>query len=390
MKQQWNAAKQVIRQLEQAGFEAVFVGGAVRDLLLARPVHDIDVATSAMPEEVKTIFAKTVDIGIEHGTVLVLDAGEPVEVTTYRTEGEYADHRRPDDVIFVRSLAEDLKRRDFTMNAIAMDANEQLIDLYNGQQDITKKIIRAVGNPLERFAEDALRMLRAVRFSAQLGFTIEQVTLEAIKEHAQEITFVARERIAAEFEKIWVSGSVKNGIDALVATNLADYLPGNITKHQEKWTSFQTKQAVVGWAYLSFVHNDWQEIVQGYRLSNKQKLFIQQVLAAYDKLQIGWQPLNYFEYDLEVLETAYDFVWWQGNRLPFPKEQIRVTKANLPIQTKQQLAANGHDFIQWNEGKRGPWLKVVIDQAIEAVLSGKLQNDNQHIKDWFINEFEEI
>ena len=205
MKRQWQAAKQVIRQLEEAGFEAVFVGGAVRDALLGRPGNDVDVATSAVPGEVKAVFSKTIDIGIEHGTVLVLDAEEPIEVTTYRTDGEYADHRRPDGVVFVRSLEEDLKRRDFTMNAIAMDADERIIDLYGGQQDIQQKIIRAVGNPSERFAEDALRMLRAVRFSAQLGFTIEQATLAAVKEHAAEISFVARERIAAELEKIWIS-----------------------------------------------------------------------------------------------------------------------------------------------------------------------------------------
>ena len=386
MKQHWNAAKQVIRQLEQAGFEAVFVGGAVRDFLLSRPVNDVDVATSAMPDEVKTVFTKTVDIGIEHGTVLVLDKGEPIEVTTYRTDGEYADHRRPDGVTFVRSLEEDLKRRDFTMNAIAMDANERIIDLYGGQQDIAQKTIRAVGNPSARFSEDALRMLRAVRFSAQLGFMIEQATLEAIKEHAQEISFVAIERIAAEFEKMLISPSVKRGIDALVATNLVDYLPGNIRNTQEKWTNFQATGAAVGWAYMAFLNQDWQTIVQGYRLSNKTKAFMQQVMTAYDKLQEGWQPLHYFEYDIEVLEAAYDFAVWQNISVPFSKDQIEISKANLPIQTKQQLDVNGHDFIKWNEGKRGPWKKVVMDQTLEAVLSGKLQNDNEQIKNWFLHD----
>ena len=386
MKQHWNAAKQVIRQLEQAGFEAVFVGGAVRDFLLSRPVNDVDVATSAMPDEVKTVFTKTVDIGIEHGTVLVLDKGEPIEVTTYRTDGEYADHRRPDGVTFVRSLEEDLKRRDFTMNAIAMDANEHIIDLYGGQQDIAQKTIRAVGNPSARFSEDALRMLRAVRFSAQLGFMIEQATLEAIKEHAQEISFVAIERIAAEFEKMLISPSVKRGIDALVATNLVDYLPGNIRNTQEKWTNFQATGAAVGWAYMAFLNQDWQTIVQGYRLSNKTKAFMQQVMTAYDKLQEGWQPLDYFEYDIEVLEAAYDFAVWQNVSVPFSKDQIAISKANLPIQTKQQLDVNGHDFIKWNEGKRGPWIKVVMDQTLEAVLSGKLQNDNEQIKNWFLHD----
>ncbi len=387
MKQQWQAAKQVIRQLEEAGFEAVFVGGAVRDALLDRPVNDVDVATSALPEEVKAVFSKTIDIGIEHGTVLVLDAGEPIEVTTYRTDGEYADHRRPEGVVFVRSLEEDLKRRDFTMNAIAMDADERIIDLYGGREDIHHKIIRAVGNPSERFAEDALRMLRAVRFSAQLGFAIEQATLAAVKEHAAEISFVARERIAAELEKIWVSSAPKAGIDALVESGVGHYLPGNVPAHQGKWAPFHAEQAVVGWAYLSFLNDDWQEIVQSYRLSNKDKAFIKQVLAANGKLQEGWRPFDYFTYDMDVLNAAYDFALWAGDTPSITKEEIYRNKAALPIQTKQELAVNGHDFLQWYGGRGGPWLKEAMAQALLAVLEGKMQNDNQQIKDWFINDF---
>ncbi len=387
MKRQWQAAKQVIRRLEEAGFEAVFVGGAVRDALLGRPGNDVDVATSAVPEEVKAVFSKTIDIGIEHGTVLVLDAEEPIEVTTYRTDGEYADHRRPDGVVFVRSLEEDLKRRDFTMNAIAMDADERIIDLYGGRQDIQHKIIRAVGNPSERFAEDALRMLRAVRFSAQLGFAIEQATLAAVKEHAAEISFVARERIAAELEKIWVSKAPKAGIDALVESGLGLYLPGNVPAHQEKWEAFHAEQAVVGWAYLAFLNGDWQEIVQSYRLSNKDKAFIKQVLDANRKLQEGWRPLDYFTYDLEVLHAAFDFALWSGDAPSITKEGIARRKAELPIQTKQELAANGHDFLQWHGGRGGPWLKEAVAQALQAVLEGKMQNDNEQIKDWFINDF---
>lgn len=387
MKQHWQAAKQVIRKLEEAGFEAVFVGGAVRDALLGRLGHDVDVATSALPEEVKTVFGKTVDIGIEHGTVLVLDAGEPIEVTTYRTDGEYVDHRRPDGVVFVRSLEEDLKRRDFTMNAIAMDAEERIIDLYGGREDIANQIIRAVGNPSERFAEDALRMLRAVRFSAQLGFSIEAATLSAVKEHAHEIAFVARERIAAELEKIWISPLPKTGIDSLIESGLADHLPGNIAAHQEKWASFQTEKAAVGWAFLSFINDTQQDIVQSYRLSNKIKDFIKHVLEAHKKLEAGWLPLDYFTYELEVLETAYDFAVWTGNIPSFRKEEISFKQASLPIQAKQELAVNGHDFIEWHGGKGGPWLKEAMDNVLQHVLNGEVQNNKEQIRDWFIYDF---
>jgi len=197
---EWQAAYSVIEQLEQAGFEAVIVGGAVRDALLDRPAHDVDVATNALPEEVKTVFQKTVDIGIQHGTVLVIVPTGPVEVTTYRTDGEYTDHRRPQNVHFVRSLKEDLQRRDFTMNAIAMRRDGSFVDYYDGRQDIEKHLIRAVGEAQKRFAEDALRMLRAIRFSAQLGFTIEANTFTAIQQRAADLAFIAKERIKAELD----------------------------------------------------------------------------------------------------------------------------------------------------------------------------------------------
>ena len=143
--------------LENAGYEAVFVGGAVRDYLLGKTATDIDIATSAEPEEVKAVFPITVDIGTAHGTVLVLMNGEPIEVTTYRTEGTYTDHRRPDEVRFVKSLQEDLRRRDFTMNALAMTKDGELIDLFGGKADMADRIIRAVGNAADRFNEDALQ-----------------------------------------------------------------------------------------------------------------------------------------------------------------------------------------------------------------------------------------
>ena len=169
----WQAAFAIIQTLEQHGFEAVVVGGAVRDYLLGRAVHDVDVATSASPKELKMIFSHTVDVGIEHGTILVLHELANIEVTTFRTDGMYIDHRRPRDVQFVRSLEEDLLRRDFTMNAMAMRKDGSIVDLYGGRQHLQDKLIQAVGHPQARFQEDALRMLRAIRFAAQLGFQLK-------------------------------------------------------------------------------------------------------------------------------------------------------------------------------------------------------------------------
>jgi len=265
---EWQAAYLVIEQLEQAGFEAVIVGGAVRDALLDRPAHDVDVATNALPEQVKTVFQKTVDIGIQHGTVLVIVHAGPVEVTTYRTDGEYTDHRRPQNVNFVRSLKEDLQRRDFTMNAIAMRRDGSFVDYYGGQQDIEKRVIRAVGEAEKRFAEDALRMLRAIRFSAQLDFTIEANTLAAIQQRAADLSFIAKERIKAELDKLWVGQTVFGGIQKLEDSGLTAYLTGDFQTAQ--WHNFQTKDALLGWAYFALLQGTaWREVVRDYRLSKR-------------------------------------------------------------------------------------------------------------------------
>ena len=156
----------ILETLRRAGYEAWYVGGCVRDTLLGREIHDWDVTTSALPEQTMACFAHCVPTGIRHGTVTVLEDGVSAEVTTYRTDGSYADGRHPDQVTFVRTLAKDLARRDFTINAMAMDDQGRLVDLWDGQQDLKDKIIRCVGEPERRFREDALRMLRAIRFYA--------------------------------------------------------------------------------------------------------------------------------------------------------------------------------------------------------------------------------
>ena len=182
MKEPFLTAVPVLERLEAAGFEAYFVGGSVRDFLLNKEINDVDIATSATPDEVKQIFSKTVDIGIEHGTVLVLYQNQGYEITTFRSEAEYENFRRPKEVAFIRSLSEDLQRRDFTMNAIAMDKGGDLIDPFQGKLAILNQVIQTVGNAENRFQEDALRMMRAVRFVSQLSFKIEEATLTALIE----------------------------------------------------------------------------------------------------------------------------------------------------------------------------------------------------------------
>ena len=197
-------AEIILHTLEEAGYEAYVVGGCVRDSILGRSPDDWDITTSAKPEEVKALFRRTVDTGLIHGTVTVMLDKEGFEVTTYRVDGD-EDGRHPKEVSFTASLEEDLKRRDFTINAMAYNPKRGLVDLFGGVQDMENRIIRCVGNPLERFTEDALRILRAVRFSAQLGFSIEGETLKAISVLAPNLKYVSAERIQVELLKLLVS-----------------------------------------------------------------------------------------------------------------------------------------------------------------------------------------
>lgn len=220
--------KQIISRLEKADFEAYAVGGCVRDSILKRSPEDWDITTSAKPEEVKRLFSAAIDTGLQHGTVTVVIEKEGFEVTTFRLDGEYTDGRHPDRVAFTSSLTEDLRRRDFTINAMAYSEKTGLIDEFDGERDLEDGVIRAVGEAKERFSEDALRMLRAIRFAGQLNFKIEEKTFDAIKELSPNIAKVSVERIAKELEKLLLSGNpeyialvYETGIFSVIAPEVA-------------------------------------------------------------------------------------------------------------------------------------------------------------------------
>lgn len=196
----------ILLRLEEHGYEGYAVGGCVRDALLGREPEDWDITTSARPEEVRQVFARTIDTGLQHGTVTVVLDHTGYEITTYRIDGEYEDKRHPKEVSFTRDLKEDLKRRDFTINAMALSLGGELVDLFGGRDDLRAGVVRCVGNPAKRFSEDALRLLRAVRFAAQLDFTIEEQTKRALCEEAPKLSHVSRERVQAELTKTLLSG----------------------------------------------------------------------------------------------------------------------------------------------------------------------------------------
>lgn len=191
----------IMDTIQKNGFEAYLVGGCVRDMLMDIPPHDYDITTSAPPEIILKLFEKTIPTGIKHGTVTVINGGIAAEVTTYRADGEYSDHRRPQSVTFVKSLKEDLARRDFTVNAIAYNKNEGIKDFFGGREDIKNKTLRAVGDPEKRFCEDALRILRLFRFASVLEFTPEEETLKAALKCAPLLENISAERISAELRR---------------------------------------------------------------------------------------------------------------------------------------------------------------------------------------------
>jgi len=194
--------KYIISVIEKAGYEAYAVGGCVRDSLLDRVPKDWDITTDALPEEVKGMFRRTLDTGLQHGTVTVMLDGEGFEVTTYRIDGQYEDGRHPDSVSFTRKLSEDLLRRDFTINAMAYNETKGIVDIFDGQADLENRVIRAVGDPVQRFSEDALRIMRAARFASELDFEIENETLAAMKKLSPNIEKVSAERIRVELMKL--------------------------------------------------------------------------------------------------------------------------------------------------------------------------------------------
>lgn len=217
--------QQIIGRLEHLGYEAYAVGGCVRDTILSRVPGDWDITTSAKPEQVKAAFPRTIDTGIQHGTVTVMCHHVGYEVTTYRIDGEYADNRHPEQVEFTKNLALDLERRDFTINAMAYNDKQGLVDIFDGIGDLRRGVIRCVGDPGQRFDEDALRMLRAVRFSGQLGFRIEEQTRQAIIARASHLQHISAERIRVELMKLLVSKDAGQIREAYATGMTAVFLP---------------------------------------------------------------------------------------------------------------------------------------------------------------------
>lgn len=384
-------AKPIIETLVKNGHEAYFVGGAVRDYLLNRPIHDVDIATSAEPQIVQSLFKNVIPVGIEHGTVMIVCKDEAYEVTTFRKESDYSDFRRPNEVTFISNLHEDLKRRDFTMNAIAMTKHFEIIDPFNGRQDIRDKRIRTVGSPVERFKEDPLRILRAVRFVAQLNFSIERKTLQAIDEMKAYLAHLSIERMAQEFEKLMLSPNGAKALSLIADHSLHLFLPGLkncqleikiIAKHPIR----HLKEAREAWALLLyFIDEEPRTFLKMWKRSNQIMKQVEALLHALNRKTSNdpWDP--YLFYTLgEELGRSYAILYSIIHRQPVQEnmEKFNAIYSQLPIKCRKDLAVDGNDLIAAANKKPGPWIKEALTHVEQLIISGKLNNDKQKIRKW--------
>ena len=381
-------AMPVLKILEQAGYEAYFVGGSVRDVLLGRHIHDVDIATSAYPEEVKEQFAKTIGTGIKHGTVTVLYNGNSYEITTFRTESGYQDFRRPDHVTFVQNLDEDLKRRDFTINALAMNTDGQILDLFDGLSDLKKKVIRAVGDPEKRFHEDALRMMRAVRFMSQLKFDLEENTQKAIEDHHQLLKKISVERIRDEFVKMGLGPNAREAFQVFLDTKLSEDVPDFAGKSELlsvfSQLQFSPTLETSLWSIIIIllkIQNDKiGAFMRDWKNSNAMTNEVEQIVSFFDVLS-DHVPGDYelFEIGKKNLLNTIDVAHILGQ--PVDSEALVDRYLALPIKDTSELAVDGRFLIE-NGVRPGPKLGQLLEEIKQEVVAGNLENSEAAIAEF--------
>lgn len=384
---EFQEALPILEKLKASGYEAYFVGGSVRDAILGRTIHDVDIATSAYPEETKKVFTRTIDVGIEHGTVLVLHGGQEYEITTFRTEDVYVDYRRPSQVSFVRSLEEDLKRRDFTVNAFALNEEADIIDKFHGLKDLEFKILRAVGVPQERFNEDALRIMRGFRFAATLDFDIEEQTFQAMQETAPLLEKISVERIFIEFDKLLTAAFWRKGLEKMIAAVAYDFLPemkgkGTCLKAmlERLRPDFLFATSEQAWAMLLIALdiNEPKNFLKKWKTSNDFQKAVLDLVAAYrTREKTSVDKFLVYQYGLENLLLVEQIR--QAQDLPIEIEQIKALDAALLIHSKHEIVVNGRTLMTELNLKAGPNLGRILSEIEKAIVLGELMNEKEAI-----------
>lgn len=424
------AAEEALDRLHGAGYEAWVVGGCVRDFLLGQPPKDFDVTTSALPEETKAVFAdcRVIETGIRHGTVTVLLKGEPLEITTYRVDGGYSDARHPDGVTFTRSLREDAARRDFTMNAMAYAPGLGLRDFFGGRVDVQNAQIRALGNPEIRFQEDALRILRGLRFSSELGFSLELATEQAARREAGRISGLSAERIAAELDKLLRGkdvGRVLHAYPDILGNAIPELLPMvgfdqrnhhhcyDLLLHTAAAVDHVPPQSALRWAALLHdvgkprcfaLGEDGEghfyghakestamtgEILQRLRLPKNLRETVETLVRYHDSV-IEEDPRSVRRWlnrlgeetffallDLQRGDTAALAPAYRARQAHFDRLEAmaRSILDEAPCLQLRDLAVNGHDLMA--EGLRGKEIGQTRTFLLDQVLEGAVPNEKE-------------
>lgn len=379
-------AKKILNIFHQAGYEGYIVGGFVRDLLLGRENPDVDIATNATPDVVSRLFEKTILTGVKHGTVTVIFEDLSFEVTTYRKEGEYENNRKPKTVEFISSLEEDVKRRDFTINALALSYEDEIIDYVGGRKDLENKIIRTVGSSVERFSEDALRMLRAFRFVSTLGFTIDEEALLAIEKYGHLIKNISYERILAELDKMISGKCFHLGIKALVQSSFYQHLEpfknGIETIYR---TNFLTKD-MQEFLTICAVTGDIEKI-RALPIPNIIKRGISLVYEMFTLEITEFSEMILFRNGLEsclMTNKLNVFLREKENKA----EEIIKRYESLPIHKTCDLKFKGDDILQIFSKKPGSWIGKIIDELCLKVLLGELPNEYDVLKNYVLTKEE--
>lgn len=392
---EFQEALPILEKIRKAGYEAYFVGGSVRDAILGRPIHDVDIASSSYPEETKAIFERTIDVGIEHGTVLVLENHQEYEITTFRTEDVYVDYRRPSSVSFVRSLEEDLKRRDFTVNAFALSEEGEIIDLFNGLEDLENRILRAVGVATERFNEDALRIMRGFRFQASLGFDLEEETFKAMTDCAPLLEKISVERVFIELDKLLLAPYWRKGLEGLIASHSYQYLPllqnsrSSLEKLFQLRMDYNFTSSEQAWAalLLTLDENKVSAFFKKWKTSRDFAKKVEQLVEIYrlrEKARLNRRDV--YRYDKSLLLSAEELRQAHGLSVDF--QVIEELYDSLAIHDKHEIVVNGGMLIKEYGLKPGPALGQVLSAIEWAIVDGILENDIQAIGDFLSHYLE--
>lgn len=387
MNEMFQNALPVLKRLEEKGYKAYFVGGCVRDHLLDRPIKDIDIASSARPEDVQRIFPKTIPVGIEHGTVIVRHESVSYEVTTFRKEDEYRDYRRPSKVWFVDDLKEDLSRRDFTFNAMALDTSFQLIDHFGGREDLKREQIRTVGDPNLRFSEDPLRIMRACRFMSVYNMTIEAETKRAIKDQAYLLRRISTERIAIEFIKLLQGVQAGIALKFMKESSVLDHMP---TMMQEKqngqfmdfdWNDLESdEQRWTAILLLSDV-SDVRGFLKIWKLPNHMIKKVGELMSAYRIT--SWSKMDLYRFGLE---TALSSITLKSaiEKKDYAEEiaQLKQRYSEIPITSRKDIPLDGKEILEITQRKPGIWLGKLLEEMEKKIVEGELALSSSVLKDW--------